>query len=42
VLLKELLECEVGMAVLDELPEEKMLERSVLPSTLDWSKELLP
>jgi hypothetical protein len=30
------------MAVLDELPEEKTLERSVLESTLDWSKELRP
>jgi hypothetical protein len=35
LLLKELLECEVGIAVLDELPEENMLDRSVLPSTLD-------
>jgi hypothetical protein len=30
------------MAVLDELPEENTLERSVLESTLDWSKELRP
>jgi hypothetical protein len=37
---KELFECEFGKAVLDELPEEKILDLSVLAS--DCSNELRP
>jgi hypothetical protein len=35
LLTNEELECILGIAVLDELPEEKMLERSELPSMLE-------
>ena len=42
MLLKELVDCEAGIAVLEELPEENTLERSVLESALEWSNEFLP
>ena len=38
----EVFDCDVGIIVLDEPLEEKILDRSVPESILDWSKEVLP